>query len=88
MIVQLSCCIRPPHYEIDFASEIIRQCRYAGVNQIHDSAGAPPATWSVIIPIAPKKEKPVECSRFLEWNELLFERMSFARIAGGAHRFR
>src|SRR5262245_21652063 len=27
MIVQLSPCIRPPHYEIDFAAEIIRQCR-------------------------------------------------------------
>src|SRR5438105_2324274 len=27
MIVQLSPCIRPPHYEVDFASEIVRQCR-------------------------------------------------------------
>ena len=37
MIVQLSPCIRPPHYEIDFAAEIIRQCRAPGVRQIHDS---------------------------------------------------
>ena len=37
MIVQLSPCIRPPHYEIDFAAEIVRQCRSSGVNQIHDS---------------------------------------------------
>jgi copper oxidase (laccase) domain-containing protein len=37
MIVQLSPCIRPPHYEIDFAAEIIRQCRSCGVSQIHDS---------------------------------------------------
>jgi copper oxidase (laccase) domain-containing protein len=37
MIVQLSPCIRPPHYEIDFAAEIIRQCRAAGVKEIHDS---------------------------------------------------
>jgi copper oxidase (laccase) domain-containing protein len=37
MIVQLSPCIRPPHYEIDFASEIIRQCRALGVQQIRDS---------------------------------------------------
>jgi polyphenol oxidase len=37
MIVQLSPCIRPPHYEIDFAAEIIRQCRALGVQQIHDS---------------------------------------------------
>lgn len=37
MIVQLSPCIRPPHYEIDFAAEIVRQCRAAGVKEIHDS---------------------------------------------------
>jgi len=37
MIVQLSPCIRPPHYETDFAAEIIRQCRSKGVSQIHDS---------------------------------------------------
>ena len=37
MIVQLSPCIRPPHYELDFASEIIRQCRVLGVQHIHDS---------------------------------------------------
>lgn len=37
MIVQLSPCIRPPHYEIDFAGEIIQQCHALGVQQIHDS---------------------------------------------------
>ncbi len=37
MIVQLSPCIRPPHYEIDFAAEIVRQCRSAGVKEVHDS---------------------------------------------------
>jgi copper oxidase (laccase) domain-containing protein len=37
MIVQLSPCIRPPHYEVDFAHEIIRQCRALGIHQIHDS---------------------------------------------------
>jgi len=37
MIVQLSPCIRPPHYEIDFAAEIIKQSRALGVKQIHDS---------------------------------------------------
>lgn len=37
MIVQLSPCIRPPHYEIDFASEIVQQCRALGVKEIHDS---------------------------------------------------
>jgi copper oxidase (laccase) domain-containing protein len=37
MIVQLSPCIRPPHYEIDFAASIVEQCRARGVTQIHDS---------------------------------------------------
>jgi len=37
LIVQLSPCIRPPHYEIDFAANISVQCRNAGVKQIHDS---------------------------------------------------
>jgi copper oxidase (laccase) domain-containing protein len=37
MIVQLSPCIRPPHYEVDFAAEIIRQCRSIGIKEIHDS---------------------------------------------------
>jgi copper oxidase (laccase) domain-containing protein len=37
LIVQLSPCIRPPHYEIDFAAEIVRQCRSQGVSEIHDS---------------------------------------------------
>ena len=37
MIVQLSPCIRPPHYEVDFAAEILRQCRELGVKNIHDS---------------------------------------------------
>ena len=37
MIVQLSPCIRPPHYEIDFAAEILQQCRALGVKEIHDS---------------------------------------------------
>jgi copper oxidase (laccase) domain-containing protein len=37
LIVQLSPCIRPPHYEIDFAAQIIGQCKSRGVTQIHDS---------------------------------------------------
>ena len=36
LIVQLSPCIRPPHYEIDFAGDVVKQCRAAGVKQIHD----------------------------------------------------
>jgi hypothetical protein len=36
LIVQLSPCIRPPHYEVDFATEIIRQCRALSVQHIHD----------------------------------------------------
>jgi purine-nucleoside/S-methyl-5'-thioadenosine phosphorylase / adenosine deaminase len=37
MIVQLSPCIRPPHYEIDFAAEIVRQCHAVGVKDVYDS---------------------------------------------------
>ncbi len=37
MIVQLSSCIRPPHYEVDFAAEINRHCRTLGVQHIYDS---------------------------------------------------
>jgi copper oxidase (laccase) domain-containing protein len=37
LVVQLSPCIRPPHYEVDFAAQIREQCRAAGVNQINDS---------------------------------------------------
>jgi copper oxidase (laccase) domain-containing protein len=36
LIVQLSPCIRPPHYEVDFAAEIVRQCRDAGVESVND----------------------------------------------------
>jgi copper oxidase (laccase) domain-containing protein len=38
MIVQLSPCIRPPHYEVNFAAEIIRQCRALGFAEVRDSA--------------------------------------------------
>ncbi len=34
---QLGPCIRPPHYEVDFASDILRQCREAGLVSVHDS---------------------------------------------------
>jgi hypothetical protein len=37
IVVQLSPCIRPPHYEIDFAADIVRQCRDLGMNSVHDS---------------------------------------------------
>ena len=36
MIAQLSPCIRPPNFEIDFAALIIAQCRAAGLRQIFD----------------------------------------------------
>ena len=37
LIVQFSPCIRPPHYEIDFAAEILWQCRAIGVKEIYDA---------------------------------------------------
>jgi len=36
LVVQLSPCIRPPHYEIDFAAAIVGQCRDLGVASVHD----------------------------------------------------
>jgi polyphenol oxidase len=36
LVVQLSPSIRPPHYEVDFTAEIVRQARAKGVRQIHD----------------------------------------------------
>ena len=36
LIVQISPCIRPPHYEIDFAQEILNQTWSAGVLSIED----------------------------------------------------
>jgi copper oxidase (laccase) domain-containing protein len=36
LVVQLSPCIRPPWYEVDFAREIVRQARGAGVAAVVD----------------------------------------------------
>jgi len=36
LVVQISPCIRPPHYEINFAADIARQARDAGVESVHD----------------------------------------------------
>jgi copper oxidase (laccase) domain-containing protein len=37
LVIQLSPCVRPPHYETDFAAKIIDQCRSRGVQHIRDS---------------------------------------------------
>lgn len=37
LIAQLSPCIRPPHYEVEFSAKIVGQLRAAGVQQVHDS---------------------------------------------------
>ena len=37
MVAQLGPCIRPPHYEVDFAAAIIAQCRAAGVGAVFDT---------------------------------------------------
>jgi len=36
LVVQIGPCIRPPHYEIDFAAEIVRQAAGTGIRKIHD----------------------------------------------------
>lgn len=37
MLALLGPCIRPPHYDVDFASEILRQLQQEGVAEIVDS---------------------------------------------------
>lgn len=37
LVVVLGPCIRPPHYEIDFAADIARQAAQAGVGEFHDA---------------------------------------------------
>jgi polyphenol oxidase len=37
ILAQLSPCIRPPHYEVDFAGEIVQQLKQSGVKQVFDS---------------------------------------------------
>lgn len=36
MIAQLSPCIRPPSYEVDFAADIVTQCRESGISRVCD----------------------------------------------------
>jgi len=36
IVVQIAPCIRPPHYEIDFAADIVRQTRATGVVEVND----------------------------------------------------
>jgi copper oxidase (laccase) domain-containing protein len=36
IVVQLSPCIRPPQYEVNFAATIIEHCHEAGVNSVSD----------------------------------------------------
>jgi copper oxidase (laccase) domain-containing protein len=36
IVMQISPCIRPPNYEVDFAAEIARQAREAGVRKVFD----------------------------------------------------
>jgi Uncharacterized conserved protein len=37
LVVVVSPCIRPPHYEIDFASTIAAQARECGIRRFHDA---------------------------------------------------
>lgn len=36
IVVQLGPCIRPPHYEVDFAAQILEQAKNAGAVEVHD----------------------------------------------------
>ena len=37
IVAQLSPCIRPPNYEVDFAGEIVQQLKQSGVKKVFDS---------------------------------------------------
>ncbi|MBV9300438.1 MAG: polyphenol oxidase family protein [Verrucomicrobia bacterium] len=37
LVAQLSPCIRPPHYEVDFAADIARSLKRSGVKSVFDS---------------------------------------------------
>jgi copper oxidase (laccase) domain-containing protein len=37
LVAQLSPCIRPPYYEVDFAAEIVRSLKRSGVSHVFDS---------------------------------------------------
>lgn len=37
LVVEVGPCIRPPHYEVDFATEIARQAAAVGVGNFHDA---------------------------------------------------
>jgi polyphenol oxidase len=37
LVAQLSPCIRPPHYEVDFAAEIVQSLKRSGVRRVFDS---------------------------------------------------
>jgi hypothetical protein len=43
LVAQLSPCIRPPEYDVDFAVEIVGQLRSAGVGQVEDCGENPGA---------------------------------------------
>ena len=36
LVLQLGPCIRPPHYEVDFAADLLAQARDAGMVEVHD----------------------------------------------------
>ena len=36
LVMQISPCIRPPHYEVDFAANIVHQARESGVHAVFD----------------------------------------------------
>ena len=63
MIVQLSPCIRPPHYEVDFAAQIVRQCRALGVKEIHDPAVCTACDLDRYYSYRAEKGKPAACLR-------------------------
>ena len=80
MIVQLSPCIRPPHYEVDFAAEIVRQCRAAGVEEIYDSGICTACDLESLLLLSRRKGKnrPHACADWTQPNNCELDEKMFA----------
>ena len=62
LVMQISPCIRPPHYEVDFAADIVRQAREAGVQAIFDCDTCTASIPTSTTPTDEKKARPVGSS--------------------------
>ena len=79
LTVQLSPCIRPPHYEVDFAAKSSGNAARLAFNTSTTPARALPVIWVATTPIATKKEKPAACWPCLSSTERFLIRRKIIR---------